>query len=486
MTIDDRPAWVSDAVFYQIFPDRFAPSPRLPKPANLEPWDAPPTVHGYKGGDLLGIVEHLDWITDLGATALYLNPIFQSAANHRYHTHDYFKVDPLLGGTEAFDEFLAACHDRGIRVILDGVFNHAGRGFFQFNDILENGSASPWRDWFIVHSARPNAYDTSKPPGYEAWWNLHALPKLNVENPQVREFLMTVAEHWTRRGIDGWRLDVPEEIQTPGFWEEFRERVRAVNPEAYLVGEIWRVAPDWIGEHPRFDAVMNYRFTEATLRFAAGHRIDADVAAPVNLTLAPGYDAAEYGRVVTDLLAAYPETANRANLNLLGSHDTARVLSLAGGDVASVRLAALLQFTFPGAPCIYYGDEIGMTGVHDPGSRAGFPWGHEEGWNTELLEAFRSLAALRRQHTALRYGSYRVVAAEGGVHAFVREHEGISLLVAVNAADHPTRPWAPFDGSGTVPLWGEGEALAGGGLLRLSMPARSGGVWQLTEPSTTG
>ncbi len=364
-------------------------------------------------------------------------------------------------------------------MVLDGVFNHASRGFFQFNDILESGQASPWRDWFIVHAPRLNAYDHSQPPGYEAWWNMHALPKFNTDNPQVREYLMTVAEHWVRRGIDGWRLDVPEEIQTAGFWEEFRERVRAVNPEAYLVGEIWRVAPDWIGERPRFDAVMNYRFTEATLRFVGGDRIDPEVAAPVNLSLAPAFDAAQYARVITDLLAAYPEAANRANLNLLGSHDTPRVLSLVGGDVASVRLAVLLQFTFPGAPCIYYGDEIGMTGSHDPGSRAGFPWGHEGRWDVKTAEAVRSLAALRREHPALRYGTYRVAVAEGGVYAVVREHEGRRLLVAVNAAEHAVRPWTALDGGAAVRIWGDGDAVVGEGVLRLSLPARSGGVWRI-------
>jgi glycosidase len=290
---------------------------------------------------------------------------------------------------------------------------------------------------------------------------------------------MTVAEHWVRRGIDGWRLDVPEEIQTAGFWEEFRERVRAVNPEAYLVGEIWRLAPDWIGERPRFDAVMNYRFTEAALRFVGGVRIDAEVATPVNLTLAPAYDAADYGRVVTDLLAAYPDAANRVNMNLLGSHDTPRVLSLVGGDVTSVRLAALLQFSFPGAPSIYYGDEIGMTGIHDPGSRGGFPWQSEDVWDAGLLETFRSLAALRREHPALRHGGYRTLVAQGGSYAFVREHEGATLLVAVNAADHPSRPWATLQDGAAVRLWGDGDAIVEGGILRLSLPPRAGGVWRV-------
>src|SRR5579875_1408007 len=180
------PDWVKHAVFYQIFPDRFAKSARVAKPHNIEPWDSDPTDHGYKGGDLLGVAEKLDYLQDLGITAIYLNPIFQSASNHRYHTHDYYRVDPLLGGDDAFAEFLAACKKRGLRVVLDGVFNHASRGFFQFSDILENGQASPWRDWFYLDGGPIHAYDASKPAGYQAWWGLRALPKLNTDNPQVR------------------------------------------------------------------------------------------------------------------------------------------------------------------------------------------------------------------------------------------------------------------------------------------------------------
>ncbi len=255
------PEWVKHAVFYQIFPDRFARSARVDKPNNLEAWDSEPTTFGYKGGDLLGVLEHLDHIQQLGATALYFNPIFQSASNHRYHTHDYYQVDPLLGGDAAFDELLAECKRRGLRVVLDGVFNHSSRGFFQFNDILENGGASPWLDWFYVDQPSGehpiNAYDIKRAPGYRAWWGLHALPKFNTDNPQVREYLMRVGEYWIRKGVDGWRLDVANEIRTPGFWQEFRRRIKAINPDAYIVAEIWDESPQWL-RGDQFDAVMNY------------------------------------------------------------------------------------------------------------------------------------------------------------------------------------------------------------------------------------
>ncbi len=481
MSATTVPAWVTDAIFYQIFPDRFARSEKVPKLARLEPWEAPPTRHGYKGGDLLGVVEHLDWLGDLGVNALYLNPIFQSASNHRYHAYDYFRVDPMLGGDEAFGSLIAAAHERGIRVVLDGVFNHTGRGFFPFHDVLENGADSPYVDWFTIYGTPVNAYDLSRPPGYEAWWRLHALPKLNTANPAVREYLMGVAEHWIRRGVDGWRLDVPEEITTPGFWEEFRSRVRAVNPDAYLVGEIWHLAPQWTAAGDRFDGVMNYSLTEAVLRFAAGPHIDPQVVAPVNLSLRPPLDGPGYRDAIDRQLAAYPAEAQWGNLNLIGSHDTARVLSMVGEDADSVVLAAALLFTFPGAPCIFYGDEIGLTGHHDPGARVAFPWDRPESWNHRLLEAFRELTALRRARAALRRGAYRHLQAQGPVYALARDLDDEHLVVVVNAGHQSAVLEVPMAGEGGERLWGRGEARLGDGLWRAHLPPRSAGIWSVGQ-----
>ncbi|MDP8959336.1 MAG: glycoside hydrolase family 13 protein [Actinomycetota bacterium] len=451
----------------------------------METWDSPPTAHGYKGGDLLGVVEHLDWICELGIDALYLNPIFRSASNHRYHTHDYYTVDPLLGGDEAFEELLEACHRRGLRVVLDGVFNHAGRGFFQFNDILENGRQSPWLDWFTIRGWPLRAYDHDQPPNYRAWWNLHALPTFNTDNPQVREYLLRVAEHWVEKGIDGWRLDVPMEIDTPGFWEEFRERVRRRSPQAYLVGEIWRDAGSWISAGDRFDGTMNYLFTGPTLAFTAGSRIDRKVVEGVPYRVSPPLDAAGYGDAIGRLLALYPEPAHQANLNLLGSHDTPRVISASGGDRRSVVLAALLLFTFPGAPCIYYGDEIGLPGGRDPGCRASFPWASPESWDTEILEAFRSLIALRRSHSALRTGAYRPLwppsrRPGGMLYVFLRESGQETLLVAVNAGTGPeTATLRSFGPQDHLLVWGKGR-VEHQGVVRVTVPPRTGAVWEVS------
>ena len=291
--------------------DRFAKSDRVHKPANLQKWGAEPTGHGFQGGDLLGIAEHLDYLVDLGVTAIYLNPIFISGANHRYHCDDFYQVDPLLGGNEALDEMIAACHDRDIRVVLDGVFNHVGRGFHQFHNIVENGEESPYLDWFTIDKLPLNPYGKG-PAGYLGWYNLKPLPRLDTDNPVVREYVMKVAEHWLRKGIDGWRLDVPVEVTADGFWEEFRERVREINPDAYIVGEIWEDSSEYIVGGTRFDATMNYLLTVEVLSFAAGERIDPAhvVPNPAYASVAP-IDAPTYAERIDTLFARYPmETAD--------------------------------------------------------------------------------------------------------------------------------------------------------------------------------
>jgi cyclomaltodextrinase / maltogenic alpha-amylase / neopullulanase len=478
----DTPAWVSDAVFYQIFPDRFAKSDQVEKPSGLEPWDSEPTTYGYKGGDLIGVVEKLDYLQDLGVTALYFNPIFQSASNHRYHTHDYYKVDPLLGGDEAFDTLMAACKERGMRVVLDGVFNHASRGFFQFNDVLENGDGSPWRDWFTFAGDFPvNAYDHNLPPGYSAWVGLHALPKLNTDNPQVREYLMQVGEYWLRKGIDGWRLDVPDEITTEGFWEEFRQRVRAINPEAWIVGEIWEITPEFL-EGDRFDALMNYPFTSAALAFCGRDRVVKDLQDDRGYDPWPGIDGLTYADKIDGLLAAYDWNVTRAQLNLLDSHDTARAITILGDDIRSLELATTLLFTYPGAPSIYYGSEIGIDGgLPDKWARKTFPWDDESSWNTDMQDHFRRLVTLRAEHPALRSGIYQGIAATLQSYAFRRELDGAEILVAMNTSDDTDRLICDIAATADALLHvgdaAEIESTADGSTIML--PARSMTIWSI-------
>ncbi|MGH3801469.1 MAG: alpha-amylase family glycosyl hydrolase [Pseudonocardiaceae bacterium] len=480
------PDWVKHAVFYQIFPDRFAKSTSLEKPHNLEPWDSDPTPFGYKGGDLAGVGERLDYLQDLGVTALYFNPIFQSASNHRYHTHDYYKVDPLLGGDEAFEALLAECRRRGVRIVLDGVFNHASRGFFPFNDVLENGQASPWLDWFTFHEHPANAYDRGRPPGYEAWVGLHALPKLNTDNPQVREYLMRIGEYWLCKGIDGWRLDVPSEIHSDGFWQEFRQRIKAINPEAYIVGEVWGDSRPWL-QGDQFDGVMNYLFAEAAIAFSAGHRVRRKTVEGRSYAPWPGIDGRAYAAKIDRLLRLYPWPIQLTQLNLLDSHDTSRFVTIAGDDRASVRLGTLLLFTFPGAPSIYYGDEIGLTGaLPDHWVRKTFPWDHPERWDSDALAFHKALIALRRSHPALQTGDYTPLYADPDVYAFARTLDGNMLITAVNVAEHPRRVEIPLidplpaqPATPTILFTTDSSPtteLTPGGLM-LTLPARSGVVF---------
>ncbi len=450
--VPDTPDWVRDAVFYQIFPDRFARSRHSDSIPYLEDWDAPPTPHGFKGGDLHGICDRIDYLTDLGVTALYLCPIFSSASNHRYHTYDYFQVDPLLGGNDALRQLLDVCHERDIRVVLDGVFNHASRGFWPFHHVLECGGASPYRDWFHfdpdrLSGARPfqpypadsaaealaRGVPSREAIGYSAWWNLPALPKFNTDCPQAREYLLTVAEHWIDFGIDGWRLDVPNEIDDDDFWREFRRRVRAIRPDAYIVGEIWGDATRWL-HGDMWDGVMNYQATAACLGFFGGPRLDLDlVRRPSSFHHVRPLTASEFAEHIAHLLTCYPSEVTASQLNLLDSHDTPRFLTGCRGDRAALKMAWLFLCLFPGAPCIYYGDEVGLAGREDPDCRRGFPWDPDR-QDQDLKQWYRQCIAWRKQLTAFRRGPLSVTVYGDHVVGLTSASDR-SVAVVFNAGD---------------------------------------------------
>ncbi|MDZ4700771.1 MAG: glycoside hydrolase family 13 protein [Rhodothermales bacterium] len=447
----ETPDWVKNAVFYQIFPDRFARSKRLKHPASLrfKPWGSPPAEQGYQGGDLLGVVDRLDHLQQVGVTALYLNPIFSSASNHRYHTFDYYQVDPLLGGNDALRELIDVAHAKGMRVILDGVFNHASRGFWPFHHILENGPSSPYIDWFVVKNWPLNPYPRAvgEPLNYEAWWNLPALPCLNTRNLDVQEYIFSVATHWLEFGIDGWRLDVPAEIDDDVFWQTFRKRVRAVNPEAYICGEIWEDARRWL-KGDQFDAVMNYIFTWAVLSFCGAETLRPDYNRN-HLSLEPR-DAPAFAEAIEAMHGLYDWEINQAQLNLIGSHDMARPLWIVGDDPSAIRLSAFLQMTMPGAPCIYYGDEIGLSAGDDPDCRGAFPWDERKRWNRDILEAYTRLCALRHQWPVLRTGTFEQVLASGRVYGFRRRLDGVEALVFINTGRERVVAELPLDNRAPV------------------------------------
>ena len=434
MSLFKTPDWVKHAVFYQIFPDRFATSPEVLKPEHLEPWDTPPSIYGFKGGDLRGVAARLDYLQELGITAIYFNPIFQAACNHRYHTHDYLQIDPILGGRPAFDLMLAEAHQRGIRVVLDGVFNHASRGFFQFSHILENGADSPYINWFNIHGFPLNAYQGR--PNYDCWVNLAALPKLNTGNSQVRQFIFNVARYWLEQGIDGWRLDVPFEIDDDEFWQEFRRVVKTADPEAYIVGEVPWEAQRWL-QGDQFDAVMNYQFTQACLGFFGAGQIDWTVEANMmGMPKVKELDGPGFLERARRLLEIYPTPAAQVQLNLLSSHDMPRFASLVGKDRQVLRLATLFQMTYPGAPCIYYGDEIGMDqgqSNYPEAARYTFNW-DQATWDQELLAEIRRFIRLRQAYPSLRTGAFIPLLGQGQAIAYLRQLEGDAqpVVVAIN------------------------------------------------------
>jgi neopullulanase len=473
------PDWVKHAVFYQIFPDRFARSPRLRHPAGiqLKPWGSPPEEQGFQGGDLLGIVDRLDYLCDLGITALYLTPIFAAAANHRYHTYDYYEVDPLLGGNAALRELLDQAHARDMHVVLDGVFNHASRGFWAFHHILENGANSPYLDWFIIHGwpLRPYNSDAEHPANYACWWDLPALPKFNIHNAGVRDYLLEVARYWIIFGSDGWRLDVPTEIDDDSFWQAFRRVVKAANPEAYICGEIWFTAQRWLlGD--QFDAVMNYPFSRAALGFFGGRTLRRGYK-PGNYELKP-LSAHRFAHQIDLLQAQYDWEVNQAQLNLLDSHDTARALWIMSEDKSALRLCVLCQMTMPGAPCLYYGDEIGMSAAQDPFCRAAFPWHDERQWDLDLLAFYRRAIALRQRYPALRTGTFRPLYAKMGVYAFARIHERQWAVVILNTQAtevtiHLEMTESGHEGQVFEGVWNSGRYVVSQQAIRqVTVPAR--------------
>ncbi len=506
MTDIVTPEWVRDAIFYQIFPDRFAQSAAVPKPSNLEGWDAPPTIRGFKGGDLMGVVEHLDHIAGLGFNAIYFCPVFQSSANHRYHTNDYYNIDPMLGGNKAFRILLDEAHARGIRVVLDGVFNHTSRGFFQFNHILENKAKSPYLDWFHVYDWPLHPYTESTgeedlaypPPNYECWFNLRDLPKLNTRTRAVQEMILDVAQYWVEFGIDGWRLDVPSEIDDDNFWREFRQRVKGANPDAYIVGEIWHEARRWL-QGDQFDAVMNYLFMRGALCFAGQNSIHPGVRHQWgHWTLEP-ISGVALQQWIDQTLSLYDRAINEVQLNLLDSHDTPRFLTMVQGDEAALRLAILFQMTYPGAPCLYYGDEIGIGAAPlplpwnpstDPSCRPGMPW-DESRWSTGLPEYVKKAIALRTAHPVLRRGDYQSLASDATVYAFTRRLGDEMMVVVLNAGKEARTldliaPAGLAEGQTLVDIWGGSTAQVSGGAVQgLQVGAQSGAVLMVPPGAAT-
>ncbi|HEY9900408.1 MAG TPA: alpha-amylase family glycosyl hydrolase [Pantanalinema sp.] len=412
--LSGTPGWAKNAVFYQIFPERFANGDRANDPRGVEPWGATPTFDNFMGGDLDGVTQKLPYLKELGVNALYFNPVFSSSSNHKYNTRDYMHVDPAFGGDAAFLRMLKAAHGLGMKVMLDGVFNHTGDDSPLFQDCKEKGEKSPYWNWYSIWGF---PVTTTPKPNYNAWWGFGTLPQLRAaSNPEVQKYLFSVEEHWLRQGIDGWRLDVPNEIDSDDFWRTFRKKARAINPEAYIVGEIWEDADRWL-QGDQFDSVMNYVWRKHMLGFFAHGTMNVD----------------QFDGGLEALRNKYAPETTQAMFNILGSHDVPRFLSEAGGDVSKLKLAVLFQMTYPGAPVVYYGDEIGMQGAKDPDNRRAFEWTQSR-QNRDLLGFYRQLIALRNANPVLRTGAFRSIRRHNdlGLFGYVRELGQQKVAVLMN------------------------------------------------------
>lgn len=402
------PAWTRDAVVYNIFPDSFAAGKRL------APNGAPPC----RGGTVRGVTENLDYIASLGFNCIYLNPIFAARSYHRYDTLDYYRIDPHMGAEDDLRDLVRRAHALGIRVILDGVFNHVSSDHPFFRDVLEKGRASRYYSCFYALPETPRLPAAGELPGYTCFSYVADMPKTNTADPFLRQYFCDVGAYWVRKfDVDGWRLDVANELDD-GFLRAFRASVKAAKSDALIVGEVWENAAHYLGGD-MLDSAMNYDFRRYCRRFFAEQTVDAET----------------FDTNVSTLLLRYNENALFAQLNLLDSHDVSRFLSLCGGKTERMELAVLLQMTFPGMPCVFYGDEKGLCGESEPEYRRPMAWDA----SSPLEEVYRRMIALRKTHPALRYGSFHTELACGGVYRYSRVWNGTKITVAMNLGAEPVK-----------------------------------------------
>lgn len=404
--------WARGKVVYQIFVDRFATDRNV----SAEEWYRQDLGHRDSlRGSLKGITEKIPYLKELGAEVLYLTPIFQAETTHKYDTVDYMRVDPEFGTEEDLRELTETAHGAGMYVILDAVFNHTSRHFFAFQDLLQNQEASLYRDWYYVDDFPVRGEFM---PSYRSFSYFGGMPKLNCRNPEVRDYIFGVIRHWTREcHVDGWRLDVADEIGRD-FWREFRRELRRVNPQALIVGEIWYFNGSYL-EGDQWDSVMNYHFTEAVRGFLLERTLTAK----------------EFAERLDFVRGRLKKEAVPYLWNLIDSHDTDRFLTQAGGDRKLLKLAATLQLLLPGMPMIYYGDEVGMTGQKKgSGCRHGMLW-EKERQDTGLLEYYKKLIAIRKKYPAVARGEANWKLRGGADRLLCWEAElagEIGVAVAVN------------------------------------------------------
>lgn len=422
------PAWVRDTVWYQIFPERFGNGDPSINPKSALPWDSEePTPTNFFGGDFEGVIQNIDYLVQLGITGIYFTPIFKATTNHKYDTVDYMEIDPQFGDKETFKRLVQVCHENGIKVMLDAVFNHSGFYFAQFQDVLERGESSKYKDWFYIWDF---PVQTEPVPNYDTFAFTYMMPKLNTSHPEVREYLLEVGRYWVREfDIDGWRLDVANEVGHD-FWRAFRKEVKTIKSDVYILGEVWHDSMPWL-QGDQFDAVMNYSYSNAAIQFFAQDTIQAE----------------EFANKTTEALLMYSENATEVAFNLLGSHDTPRILTVCKDNKEKVKQLFTFLFSSPGTPCIYYGDEISMSGEMDPGCRKCMIWDEEE-QDKDMFHFVAQLIRLRKENSAFgNYGTFQFVTASNETNhvMYTKTFEEQTVLFVFNNSDEEITVDVPFN-----------------------------------------
>ena len=450
------PDWFFGGVMYQIFPEKFKNSNPKLNPENVLDWGTKPTRLGFQGGDLYGVIEKLDYIKNLGVNIIYLNPIFLSGSVHKYDTWDHFKVDDNFGGDEALTLLIESAHAMDMKVILDCSLNHVHPRHFAFQDLIQNGPDSKYKDWFTVFDYpirlkyRPHLYsqtykvgwdgneeeykeyldktfsETKVPveifeddgpicePTYKSWWGVPDMPKVNYSSTEARKWALEVTEHWIKNfDIDGWRMDVAKEIDT-SFWREFREIAKKTKKDILLLSEIFGDTSQWL-QGDMFDGTMNYSFRENMIDFFANKNMKPD----------------EFSESLAHLYSMYSFEAITSCQNLLSSHDVKRFLNRCE-KIEDVYGAIFFQATFPGIASIYYGDEIGLDGGDEPNNREPFPWNDDSNWNMPLQEITSTLMNLKNSNSILKYGTFELIPSSQGVVIFRRVLQKESLICIFN------------------------------------------------------
>lgn len=404
------PDWVSKTVWYQIFPERFANGNAELTPEGALDWDSSitPKSSDFFGGDLQGIIDHLDYLQDLGITGLYLCPIFESPSNHKYNTTDYFEIDRHFGDKETFRQLVDQAHLRGMKVMLDAVFNHMGDQSAQWQDVLKHGEKSAYKDWFHIQEF-PVTNDKLVNPKelpYHTFAFASYMPKLNTANPEVKDYLLSVATYWIEQfDIDAWRLDVANEVDHQ-FWRDFRKAVLAKKPDLYILGEVWHTSQPWL-KGDEFHAVMNYPLSDSIKDYF----------------LSRSKKTSQFIAEMNCQSMYYKQQISEVMFNLLDSHDTERILTTAQGDIQLVKSALVFLFLQRGAPCIYYGTELELGGGMDPDCRRVMPWDRVSNSN-DMLNFMKDLIQLRKEIAdIIQHGKFSLEEIELDVLALEWQHD---------------------------------------------------------------